>query len=80
MSTIRPTVHRRDGKHVEGKGFSPDELKKAGTSLTEAVKLRVPVDPRRRTVHDENVKALMPVLDEKRAAVRARKPKGKSKS
>ena len=65
---------------MEGKGFSPDELKKAGSSLTEAVKLRIPVDPRRRTVHDENVEALKPVLDEKRAAVRARKPKVKSKS
>ena len=80
MSTSRPRVHRRDGKQVEGKGFSPDELKKAGTSLTEAVKLRIPVDPRRRTVHDENVEALRPVFDEKRAVAKARKPKGKSKS
>jgi ribosomal protein L13E len=80
VSTSRPQVQRRDGKQVEGKGFSLDELKKAGTSLTEAVKLHVPVDPRRRTVHDENVKALKPVLDEKRAAVRARKPRRKSKS
>ena len=79
MSTCRPRVHRRDGKQVEGKGFSPDELKKAGTSLTEAVKLRVPVDPRRRTVHDENVEILKPVLDERKSAVRV-KSKQKSKS
>ena len=79
MSTSRPRVHRRDGKQVEGKGFSPGELKKAGTSLTEAVKLRVPVDPRRRTVHDENVKILKPVLDERKSAVKA-KSKRKSKS
>ncbi len=80
MSTSRPQVLRCDGKQVEGKGFSLDELKKAGTSLTEAVKLHVPVDPRRRTVHNENVKALKPVLNEKRAAVRARKSRRKSKS
>ncbi len=80
MSTSRPRVLRRDGKQVEGKGFSLDELKKAGTSLTEAVKFHVPVDPRRRTVHDENVKTLKPVLNRKRAAVRARKSKRKSKS
>ena len=80
MSTSRPQVLRRDGKQVEGKGFSLDELKKAGTSLTEAVKLHVPVDPRRRTVHDENVHALKSVLIENRAAVRARKSKRKSKS
>ena len=65
---------------MEGKGFSLDELKKAGSSLTEAVKLRIAVDPRRRTVHDENVEVLKPVLDAKRAAVRAKKPKVKSKS
>jgi len=79
MSTSRPRVHRRDGKHVEGKGFSTDELKKAGTSLTEAVKLRVPVDPRRRTVHDENVEILKPVLNKRKSAVKA-KSKRKSKS
>ena len=80
MSTLRPKVHQRGGKQVEGKGFSLDELKKAGSSLTEAVKLRIAVDPRRRTVHDENVEVLKPVLDAKRAAVRAKKPKVKSKS
>ena len=79
MSTIRPRVHRRDGKQVEGKGFSPDELKKAGTSLTEAVKLHVPVDPRRRTVHDENVETLKPLLNERKSAVKV-KSKRKSKS
>jgi len=79
MSTIRPRVHRRDGKQVEGKGFSPGELKKAGTSLTEAVKLRIPVDPRRRTVHDENVEILKPVLNKRKSAVKA-KSKRKSKS
>ena len=79
MSASRPRVQRRDGKQVEGKGFSPGELKKAGTSLTEAVKLRVPVDPRRRTVHDENVEALKPVLKERKSAVKA-KSKRKSKS
>jgi large subunit ribosomal protein L13e len=79
MSTIRPRVHRRDGKQVEGKGFSPDELKKAGKSLTEAVKLRIPVDPRRRTVHDENVEALKHLLNERKSAAKA-KSKRKSKS
>jgi ribosomal protein L13E len=79
MATSRPRVHRRDGKQVEGKGFSLDELKKAGSSLTEAVRLRVPVDPRRRTVHDENVEALKPILMERKSAAKT-KSKGKSKS
>jgi ribosomal protein L13E len=79
MAASRPRVHRRDGKQVEGKGFSLDELKKAGSSLTEAVRLRVPVDPRRRTAHDENVEALKPILAERKSAVKS-KSEGKSKS
>jgi len=79
MAASRPLVHRRDGKQVEGKGFSLDELKKAGSSFAEAVRLHVPVDPRRRTVHDENVEALKPILMAKKSAAKA-KSKRKSKS
>ena len=79
MATRRPRVQRRDGKQVEGKGFSLNELKKANSSLTEAVRFRIPVDPRRRTAHDENVEALKPLLMERKSAVKA-KAKGKSKS
>jgi ribosomal protein L13E len=78
----RPRVLRSDGKQTQGKGFSREELKKAGLSLTEAVRYHIPVDPRRKTAHDENVEALKPVIEEKKAAVtaKAKKPKGKSKS
>jgi len=78
--TARPKVFRSDGKQTQGKGFSREELKKAGLSLTEAVKYHIPVDPRRKTCHDENVEALRPIVKEKKAAVKAKKPKGKSKS
>ena len=79
MVTTRPTVLRNDGKEVEGKGFSPEELKKAGSSLTEAVRYHIPVDPRRKTAHDKNVETLKPILEEKKAAAKARQPKRKSK-
>jgi len=78
--TIRPRVSKRQGKHAEGKGFSPEELKKSGLSLKEAVKLHIPVDPRRKTAHDENVETLKGVVKEKKAATKPKKPKGKSKS
>jgi ribosomal protein L13E len=50
--------------------------------LTEAVKYHIPVDPRRKTAHEENVEALKPVIEEKKAAAAAKgkKPRGKSKS
>jgi ribosomal protein L13E len=78
----RPKVLRSDGKQTQGKGFSREELKKAGLSLTEAVKYHLPVDPRRKTAHKENVEALKPVIEEKKAAAaaKAKKPRGKSKS
>lgn len=80
MVTLRPKVLRSDGKQVQGKGFSGEELKKAGTSLTEAVKHRIPVDPRRKTCHEENVEALKLLSKEKRDAAKTKKRKGKSKS
>jgi ribosomal protein L13E len=78
--TTRPNVIKRHGKHAEGKGFSSEELRKSGLSLKEAVKLHIPVDPRRKTAHDENVETLKGVVKEKKAATKPKKPKGKSKS
>ena len=52
----RIIVHKKSGKEREGKGFSREELKKAGISPKQALHAGLPVDVRRRTVHDENVK------------------------
>jgi large subunit ribosomal protein L13e len=78
--TSRPKVLKSDGKETDGKGFSRGELKKAGLSLTEAVKYHIPVDPRRKTAHEENVEALKPIIEGKKAAAKSKKPTGKSKS
>jgi len=80
MVPVRPKVHRSDGEWVEGKGFSPGELKEAGSSLTDAVRYHIPVDSRRKTVHDENVAVLKPIIDQKKAAAKAKLSEGKSKS
>jgi len=78
--TARPEVFKRKKEQTAGRGFSSDELKKAGSSLHEAVSLHIPVDPRRKTSHDENVERLRNVLKERRIARESKKPKGKSKS
>jgi ribosomal protein L13E len=49
MMKARSKVFKQDGKQRYGKGFSVDELRKAGSSLSEAVKFGVPVDARRKT-------------------------------
>ena len=56
--------------------FSLEELKKVGLSLGQAVKFHVPVDPRRKTAHEENVGVLKAFLDQKRETA---KPKSKPK-
>jgi len=45
-------------KTRRGRGFSEAELKETGISTTEAKRLSIRIDPRRRTKLDENVKTL----------------------
>jgi len=80
MMVKRPKVSEKRGRRSLGKGYSPGELKKAGLSMSEAVKLHVAVDPRRKTAHDENAEALKTFLQEKKAVAKKKKRKRKSKS
>jgi len=54
---LKPKVISR-GIEKEGKGFSREELKEVGLSLKQAIKLKIPVDKRRKTKYEENVKIL----------------------
>jgi ribosomal protein L13E len=85
MSAIKPLVFKKDRKQRLGKGFSLSELKGVNLSLKQALKLEIPVDSRRKTVHEENVEALRKFLAAKEVAKsktkrKAVKGKGKSKS
>ena len=55
----RPIVLSPAGKFREGRGFSLGELKLANIGLREARKIGLIVDKRRKSVYDENVKALL---------------------
>jgi len=57
-------IVRRKRKVRKGKGFSRGELKAVNLSVKEARKLGIPVDERRSTTHDENVKTLKKFLAE----------------
>ncbi len=75
MNEAKAKIFKRGGKQRYGKGFSVEELKKAGLSAKEAIKLGIPTDPRRKTAHDENVETVKSFLEKRKP-----KPKRKQKS
>jgi large subunit ribosomal protein L13e len=77
MMSVKPRVFKKGGKQRGGKGFSKQELKKAGLSFKEALKSGIPVDSKRRTSHEENVEAIKTFLENTKVKT---KHKGKSKS
>ncbi len=58
MISVKPLVFRKGGKQRYGRGFSRGEVREAGLSLKEALKLKIPIDLRRKTVYKENVAAI----------------------
>jgi ribosomal protein L13E len=50
-------VQRHDKKR-RARGFSREELGKLGISIHQALKLKLPIDLRRRTIHEENLELL----------------------
>lgn len=55
---VQSAVQKKGGRTKEGRGFSRGELKEAGVDLKHALKLGIPIDLRRKTKHEENVKTL----------------------
>jgi len=76
---IKPFVFKKEGKKRRAKGFSREELKKSGLSPKEALKLKISVDLRRRTVHEENVNIIKGFLESKKGASKSERRR-KSKS
>ena len=58
-------VLKKSGRTRSGKGFSREELKEVGLSFRQALDLNLLVDLRRKTKHDENVKALKHLVRKK---------------
>ena len=77
--TITAKILKRDGKQRRGKGFSREELKKAGTNFKDALRLNIPIDSKRKTAHDGNVEVLKGFLQTRKVASK-HGSEGKSKS
>jgi large subunit ribosomal protein L13e len=77
MAAVTSKVLKKNGKQRRGKGFSREELKKAGSNTTDALKLHIPLDFKRRTAHEENIENLKAFFASRKAVS---KPRLKSKS
>jgi len=75
MHRIKPEILKPNGKKRSGRGFSPTELKNAGVNPTEAKKIGLPTDFKRKTAHDENIEAIKAYAAKKKAEA---KPKTKT--
>jgi large subunit ribosomal protein L13e len=78
MHHIKPQILKPDKRKRMGRGFSREELKKAGINLQEARLIKLPIDMRRRTAHDENVEAIKAYAAAEKAK-RVPKPKPEEK-
>ena len=79
MHHVKPKILKPDGKQRSGRGFNRDEIGKAGLNSTEAARLGLPVDFRRKTAHDENVEAIKAYVEKAKAEAKP-KPKPKPKA
>lgn len=79
MRLVESKIRKTDGKERSGRGFSREELKKAGLSKTDAKKLRIPVDARRKTTYTENLEALSAYVKNRKAEILKPKKSPQSK-
>lgn len=74
MRTASPKILKKtEGKQREGKGFSRGELALAGTVPKDALKLGIPIDLKRKTVHEGNVETLKQLLQSRQTAAKGKK-------
>jgi large subunit ribosomal protein L13e len=77
---VSPVITSGD-RAREGKGFSIEELKAVELNPGQAARLGIPVDPRRRTSHEDNVEALKEYLKgAEEAGVKVKKPRQTGKA
>ena len=59
---LQSVVLKKRDETRKGKGFSRSELREAGLDSKQALKLGVPIDLRRKTKREENIKILKQYL------------------
>jgi ribosomal protein L13E len=78
MHHIKPIITKQNGKQRPGKGFSPDEIKEAGLNSGQARTLRIPIDRKRKTSHEENIANLKEHIAKSPVQAKPKQPKAES--
>jgi len=63
--SVQAEVEKKHGKPRRGKGFSKSELREVELDFSQALRLRLPIDKRRKTKREENVKSLKQFMQKK---------------
>ena len=79
VNMTRLKVFKKHGDQRPGKGFSLEELQKAGTNFKEVMDLGIPTDPRRKTAHQENIEVIKALLKNRKTVSKPRKTTRKPK-
>ena len=58
MHHMKAVITKQNGKQSVGRGFSLNELAKAGLTRQDAKKIGIPLDVKRKSVHEENVECI----------------------
>ena len=90
MHHMKAVITKQNGKQSIGRGFSLSELEKAGLNKQDAKKIGIPLDIKRKSLHDKNVATLKSHAEKAKAEAAAKpkpeksaaetKPKKKAKS
>ena len=70
---MKAVITKQNGKQSIGRGFSLSELEKADLNKQDAKKIGIPLDVKRKSLHDENVATLKTHAE--KAKAEAAKPK-----
>ncbi|HMK94870.1 MAG TPA: ribosomal protein L13e [Candidatus Limnocylindrales bacterium] len=79
MPDITAIIIKRNGKKSTSRGFSLAELKQAGLTRQDAKQMSIPLDVKRKSLHDENVEALKVHAEKAKAKAKPKEPKTEPK-
>ena len=74
MREIKVVITKQNGKQSVGKGFSLTELEKAGIDKQQARRIGLPVDVKRKSLHDENVETIKAQAEKAKAESKPKEP------